>query len=76
MHAPVGIPSRKRVRQNPARKLTIEIIAELMVTALKDLNTLIDDSAGNTMSAEMSNEPISLMPITTVIEMSTAIIVL
>ena len=73
---PAGTESKTIVRQNPKRKQNAEIITELIVTEKKDLKTLIEERAGNTISAEIKSAPISLIPITTVTDTKIAITVL
>lgn len=72
MHAPVGTASKISVSKNPRQKLITEITKEQIVTALKDLNTLIAESAGNTIRLEMRSVPIRRIPITTVREVKMA----
>ena len=72
MHAPVGTASKTSVSKKPIQKLTSEIAREQRVTALNDLKTLIAESAGNTIRADIRRVPISLIPITTVREVKTA----
>ena len=72
MHAPVGTASKTRVSKKPKQKLTNEIAIEQKVTALNDLNTLIAESAGNTIRLEMRSVPIRRIPITTVREVKMA----
>lgn len=57
-------------------KHTTDKIAEVMVTLLKLLQTLIDVIAGNTTKAEIISEPIILIPRTMVIAVRIAISIL
>ena len=53
---PTGVPN-KIERIKPKNAHAIEITAEDIVTPLKLLNILIDESAGNIISAETRREP-------------------
>ena len=53
---PTGVPNRIE-KINPRNAHTTEIIAELIVTPLKLLKTLIADSAGKIIRAETRSEP-------------------
>ena len=68
--APTGVPAKIEITI-PKKAHTIEIILEEIVTALKLLNILIDDNAGNTTKAETKSEPTKFIATT----ITTAIIV-
>lgn len=66
MVAPTGDPAQIDIT-SPAKAPTTEIITDEIVTFLKSLNTLMDESAGKTINAEISNDPTSLIPSTIII---------
>ena len=68
----MGTESRIRVSKKPKQKLITEITSEQRLTLLKDLNTLIAEREGNTISAEIKSAPIRRIPITTQTEVRTA----
>ena len=71
--APTGVEQRmERIIPVPAH--TTEITAEHIVTLLKLLNTLIADSAGKIISAEISSEPTRFIAITMIMAVIMAII--
>jgi hypothetical protein len=57
----------------PSNAHTTEIIAEVITTPLKLLISLMADSAGKTMSAEISNDPTRFIPRTMITEVIIAI---
>ena len=57
----------------PPREHTTEIIAEVITTPLKLLISLIADSAGKTMRAEIKSEPTRFIPRTMITEVIIAI---
>lgn len=70
MVEPTGVPN-KIDKIKPKNAHTTDIIAELIVTPLKLLNTLIEDNAGKIMRADTSSEPTKFIATT----ITTAIIV-
>ena len=75
MLAPQGVSATYEIII-PARNVTIEIIPEQIVTDLKLLKTRIEQSAGKIIRLEISILPISLIPITIVIAVRSAISIL
>ena len=75
MLAPHGVSATYEITI-PARKVKIEIIPEQIVTDLKLLKTRIELSAGKIIRLEISILPISRIPITIVIAVSSAISIL
>lgn len=71
--APTGVEQRmERIIPVPAH--TTEMTAAQIVTLLKLLNTLIADSAGKIISAEISKEPTRFIAITMIMAVIIAII--
>lgn len=60
----------------PVKKLITEIIADIITTPLKLLQTLIAVNDGITIRLDIKREPIIIIPRTTVIAVSTAKIML
>ena len=73
--APVGV-SHEYETHIPTKKQQSERIPEQRITDLNFLHTLIEESAGKMMSAEISSVPIILIPITIVSAVRSAITVL
>ena len=73
--APVGV-SKLKETIIPVKKQNSEITTELIITPLKFLNNLIDVNYGKIISAEISSVPITLIPITIVKAVRTAITIL
>ena len=73
--APVGV-SREYDVHIPIKKQKTESTPEQIITDLNFLQTLIEESAGKIISAEISRVPIILIPITIVSAVSNAITVL
>ena len=73
--APTGVELSK-AKTSPIEEHITLIIPELTTTALKFLNTLIDDKAGKITSAEISKDPTKFIANTTITAVITAINVL
>ena len=73
--APVGVSSEYEAHI-PTKKQQIESTPEQRITDLNFLQTLIEESAGKIISAEISKVPIILIPITIVKAVKSAITVL
>ena len=73
--APVGV-SQKYDAHIPTKKQQSESTPEQRITDLNFLQTLIEESAGKIISAEISRVPIILIPITMVRAVRSAITVL
>ena len=58
------------------QKHTTDSIADEITVALKLLNIRIDDKAGNIINADISKDPINLIPNTIVSAVSTAVNIL
>ena len=75
MDAPAGVENMYD-KTMPKIKQTIEMMDELITTCRKLLNRRIDDSAGKIMRLEMRSVPIIRIPMTIVIAVKTASIIL
>ena len=73
--APVGV-SQEYDTHIPTKKQQSESTPEQRITDLNFLQTLIEESAGKIISAEISSVPIILIPITIVRAVKSAITVL
>ena len=69
---PTGVPATMDINKPEAAQNT-EIIAELMVTDLKLLNTRIALNAGKMIKADINNEPTRFIARTIMIAVTTAI---
>ena len=72
MVEPTGVPSRI-ARRSPIDAQKSDIITEQTITLLKLLNTLIAESAGNIISADIRSEPTKFMANTMMTAITTAI---
>ena len=70
--APTGVDNKMDINM-PIVVLATEMIAALMMTDWKLLNTLIAQSAGNTIKAEVNNEPAKFIAKTMTIAVAIAI---
>ena len=73
--APAGVLNPKEINI-PAKKQTKDTTTELIITLRKFLKSLIEVRDGKIIRAEISSVPITLIPITIVKAVSTAIIIL
>lgn len=71
--APTGVPARIEIII-PLKAHTTEMIAEQIVTVLKLLNSLMDESAGKIISADISREPTRFIASTMITAITDAII--
>jgi hypothetical protein len=70
---PTGVPARIEI-SIPEAEHSTEIMAEHIVTALKFLNTLIADSDGKIMRADIKSEPTNFIARTIITAIVIAII--
>ena len=71
-----GVVFISRAVNIPIKKLTTDIIADVITTPLKLLHTLIAVRVGITIRLDIKSEPIIIIPRTTVTAVSTAKIIL
>ena len=72
MVAPTGVPARIEIIR-PALAQISEIITEQIITLLKLLKSLIAESAGKIINAEISSEPTKFIAKTIITAITTAI---